>query len=86
MKITIQLPVEPNQGGVEIEWDSSMCDDRVEVNQIARDISKGKTPMDVLDGYVRRHAALMAYVCPVCIANGLEDKPEPEAEGQAGLF
>jgi hypothetical protein len=81
MKITLQV------NDATIEWDSSMCDDRIEVNQIARDVAGGKfKPSEILERYVKRNAQLMSFVCPVCIANGLADEPKPTDERQAGLF
>lgn len=60
MKVQITI------NGSLIEWDTSVCDDGVVVNQIALDISSGKSPEDVLSAYLRRYKENLNYICPEC--------------------
>jgi len=68
--------------GASVEWDSSMLDDRIELNQIARDISEDMDAAKIIRRHVDRNQHMMDFECQVCAAN---EKVNVSSE-QTGLF
>ncbi len=63
-----------------VEWDRSLCDDEVELNQIALDIQNGKSHKEILAAYLRRRKDMLDYVCPVCAMKDVEINDDSQGD------
>jgi hypothetical protein len=76
LKITIHHPI------ATVEWDSSLNDDRIELNQIARDIASGLDAGTILANYCERHKAMMEYDPPAPKAPRKPRKKRTKKDGK----